>query len=81
MARINILSKALNALRNFDAASPAHADAKLGQTAKELVADTRLLAARLDAMATKLNTDAGVTDTNYATTTAAGLKAKLPEER
>lgn len=38
-----------------------------------LATDVAAIAAALDTLATKLNADAGVTDTDYDTTNAAGL--------
>lgn len=45
-------------------------------TLEKMNADIQALAAALDTAAAKLNADAGVTDTNYVTTNAAGLTAK-----
>lgn len=42
------------------------------------VTDVAALAANLDTLATKLNSDAGVTDTDYDTTNAAGVTASAP---
>lgn len=38
-----------------------------------LLTDVTMLATRMDTLATKLNADAGVTDTNYVTTQVASL--------
>lgn len=40
--------------------------------------DLATLAAALDTLATKLNADAGVTDTNYATGNAAAITSATP---
>jgi hypothetical protein len=38
-----------------------------------LLTDVTMLATRMDTLATKLNADAGVTDTNYVTTQVASI--------
>lgn len=38
-----------------------------------ILTDVTMLATRMDTLATKLNADAGVTDTNYVTTQVASL--------
>ena len=42
------------------------------------VADVKRVAGALDTLATKLNADAGVTDTNYATGNSAAITAATP---
>ena len=42
------------------------------------VADVARVAGALDTLATKLNADAGVTDTNYATGNSAAITASTP---
>ena len=55
-------------------AMPVNADVKLGTTVAELIDAVNALHGVVKALVTKLNNDAGVTDTNY---TAAALKADL----
>jgi len=40
---------------------------------ESLLTDVTMLATRMDTLATKLNADGGVTDTNYVTTQVASL--------
>lgn len=54
--------------------APALSDAKLGTTTAELIDAVNALHGVVKALVTKLNADAGVTDTNYS---SANLKADL----
>lgn len=54
--------------------NPAASRAKLGDTVAELVAQVNILTAAHNVLVAKLNADAGVTDTNYATVAATTIK-------
>lgn len=53
-------------------------DTILKDVVTNLVADVTALATALDVLATKLNADAGVTDTNYSKVNAAAVTAEEP---
>lgn len=61
-------------------ALPANADAAMGSVLYDLLKAHNALTATVAALATKLNADAGVTDTNYAGP-AASTTVKMPEAR
>lgn len=50
--------------------SPAANKAKLGDAVAELIAQVNILTAAHNTMVAKMNADAGITDTNYATVAA-----------
>lgn len=54
--------------------SPALSRAKLGDMVAELVTQVNVLTAAYNVLVAKLNADAGVTDTNYATVVATPIK-------
>lgn len=56
-------------------AMPANANAKLGDLLKDLITAVNANTTAIKAVAAKLDADAGVTDTNYASTLTASLAA------
>ena len=60
--------------RELNKASPADAKAKTGDVMADLIDAVNALHGVVKALVTKLNADAGVTDTNYS---AAALKADV----
>lgn len=57
---------------------PVAKEAGLGDLLQSLISHVTTLEAQIAAMAVKLNADAGVTDTNYAPTTAATPIPAIP---
>ncbi|RVT91423.1 hypothetical protein EOD42_22470 [Rhodovarius crocodyli] len=75
------MPKKTNAQHRKDLArlGPAARDADLGQAVLDLIASNNALRATVLALTAKLDTDAGVTDTNYTTTANATLPAVVAD--
>ena len=56
--------------QKLNKSTPAAAEAALGDILNDLITAVNALQTDYNTLVTKLNADAGVTDTNYATTTA-----------
>lgn len=66
---------ARNLQDELNRAMPANANAKLGDLLNDLITAVNANTVAVKAIAAKLDADAGVTDTNYASTLTASLAA------
>lgn len=72
---INTILNEMKGLSTGDKALLKKAMDALIDNVAELIVDVTAVATALDTLATKLNADGGVTDTNYATGNAAAITA------